>query len=247
MLMVFALVALIGCSTSTDSVEILKGDPGKDGTNGTNGHSLVSQFVAVAIGSLECADGGTSLDLYMDNDDSLDVSSADLYTGSLIACNGANGLNGIAGLDGTNGADGNDGVDGTNGNDGADGANGADGTQGIPGAIGPQGVAGPQGIPGPQGIAGPVGPVGPQGPQGTQGAQGPAGSGATITTYTSNSCTLIAGTSYYQKSASIYSNNTCTSSHRVANLNGSTDTFWVGTSKLAVANGGNGLKVISFN
>jgi hypothetical protein len=125
------------------------------------------------------------------------------------------------------------------------GANGLDGVDGQAGSQGPQGEAGPQGI---EGEAGPTGPQGPQGLPGATGAQGPAGSGASISNYTSSSCTNIAGTSYYVKAgsnASIYSHSSCHSSTKVAEL---TDghSFWVAAKILAVDNDGD-VRVINFN
>lgn len=223
MQILFVLFVLIGCNKGTSVVEVVKGDNGKDGKDGANGHSLVSQFVQLDNNSLECSNAGTRLDIYLDLDDTFTVSSNDSYVGSLIACAGLNGLNGINGLDGTDGQD------------------------GIPGVQGPQGEVGPQGVTGPQGEAGPVGPIGPQGPQGATGAVGPSGSGATITVYNSNACVNIADTMYYVKTTAIYDNATCSSSHKLIDLNTNNGTFWVGVNKLATPNSNNGIKVILFN
>jgi hypothetical protein len=215
-LICLALV-LSGCADKT-TVEMRQGLPGLNGTNGadglngSNGHSLVSQFVETSCW-LECANGGTRLDIYLDMDDSLSVSESDLYTGSLLACNGANGLNGQTGATGEQG---------------------------------PQGDVGPQGTPGADGVAGPAGPAGPQGLPGADGAQGADGMGATITVYNTSTCTAIAGTSYYVKGDAIYSSSGCASNHKVAELDGGDDTFWVSATKLAVENSGS-IKVISFN
>ena len=194
---------------------------GKDGKDGVNGHSLVSQFVDAS--SIECEDGGNRLDIFIDLDDSLSVSEADLFSNSLIACNGANGL---------------------------DGQDGLNGEQGEPGPQGLQGEVGPQGEPGPQGIPGPTGPIGPQGPQGETGAQGPAGSGAAIVAFTSSNCTAISGTSYFTKAngntAGIYTSSYCFSHTKVFEL-GLGDSFWVSNTALAVKLNTNGIRVIFFN
>jgi hypothetical protein len=211
---VLMLFGASGCAPKKEIVQIVQGLPGPQGPQGANGHSLTSEFTQVSVESLACAGtGGSSLDIYLDLDDSLTLTEGDLYTGSLVACNGANGLNG---------------------------------QDGAMGEQGPQGEAGPQGEPG-NGTEGPAGPVGPQGPQGVAGAQGPAGSGATITAYNSSSCQSIAGTSYYVKSDDIYTGSTCHSNTKVAELDGGDDTFWVSSTKLAVENGGSGIRVISFN
>lgn len=214
-------LALSACSPAREVVDIHQGNPGTNGTNGVdgaagaNGHSLVSQFLEVCQEGLECSgNGGSRLDIYLDLDDSFTATEGDLYTGSLVACNGANGLAGAPGE---------------------------------PGTQGPPGIAGPTGAAGSEGAAGPTGPAGPAGPAGTPGAQGPSGSGATITVYNSSSCQSIAGTSYYVKSDAIYDASGCSSSHKVDELTGGDDTFWVSSTKLAVENGGNGIRVISFN
>src|ERR1035437_9026875 len=162
-ILLFSLMAVLyGCSGPGGSSEINlipgpQGDPrakgdsgstglagatGSQGLAGTNGHSLVSQFASISAG-IVCANGGSSLDIYMDIDDDLLVSAPDSYLGSMVACNGANGLNGTNGLDGTTGATGSTGTNGTNGTDGSIGATGS---QGLIGATGPQGVPGPQGV-----------------------------------------------------------------------------------------------------
>lgn len=226
--------ALVGCSPDREVVDVIKGDPGAPGANG---HSISSSYNEAT--GCECENGGTRLDLFLDLDDSLTASEGDLYQGSLIACNGANGLNGQNGLDGTNGTDGQD------GQDGAQGIPGEQGPQGEQGAVGPQGPAGADGA---QGPVGPQGPQGPQGLQGVPGAAGTPGTTATITVYpNSGSCVSISGTAYYTKNGDIYDNNTCSSSHKVAVLQGSGETFWVSTSALASDNNGNGIRVIKFN
>lgn len=232
---------LAGCSGSS-TIQLIpgpagpRGAVGPTGSAGANGHSLVSQFVEVDTDSLECATGGTRLDIFLDLDDTLTVSENDVYMGSLVACNGANGLDGLNGQDGLNGSD------------GQDGANGTDGLTGQPG---PQGVAGPQGDTGPQGVAGPVGPEGPQGLQGATGAQGPAGEGATVTAYSSTACIGITGTSFFEKatlnSVGIYTSSTCASNTKQIDLNKNSSTFWLSQNSLGVFAAPNTLRVIRFN
>ena len=230
--LVCMLLVLAGCGERTVTGVV----NGNDGRDGNNGHSIVSSYNESS--EIECQNGGSRLDLYVDMDDSLSASEGDLYQGSLVACNGANGL---AGLPGAPGADGQDGQDGQ---DGEDGLPGAPGPQGIAGAVGPQGPAGATGA------QGPVGPQGPQGPAGTPGAQGPAGSGATIVLYTSTSCTSL-GNGFYGKSNSntysIYDDNDCHSSDKVADLNDNDDTYWLTSNRLAVFSSPNDLRVINFN
>jgi len=213
-------VELIQGDTGTQGVRGADGAAGPAGSNGAtgaagaNGHSLVSQFVDSEEG-IECCNGGTRLDIYLDLDDSLTVSEGDEFSNSLVACNGLNGRNGH---------------------------NGETGSQG------PRGYTGPQGETGPRGLQGPTGQTGPQGPQGVPGATGPAGAGATITVYASTgSCVAITGTAFFAKNGDIYDNNTCSSSHKVAQLQGSGDSFWVAANKLAVDNNDNGFRVINFN
>jgi hypothetical protein len=223
---VFAVLALAGCNENT--IQLIPGPAGPagavgatgaQGLPGANGHSLVSQYVEPS--ALLCPTGGSELDIFMDTDDSLSVSEEDVFLNSIVACNGSNGLNG------------------------SDGLNGTDGGQGVPGAQGPQGEAGPQGTPGAQGLPGPIGPEGDQGPQGIQGPAGP--SGASITVYSSNSCTLIAGTSFYVKSGDLYTSSSCSSASKVIDMNDSNSSFWVGTRVLALYAGSSTMRVITFN
>lgn len=198
------------------------GHDGANGTNGANGHSLVSQYVGAS--AMECPNGGSRLDIYLDADDSLGVSADDTFMSSIIACNGANGL------------------DGLNGADGAMGPQGAPGPQGIAGAVGPQGTPGAQGL---------IGPSGPAGSQGPQGIQGPAGnSGATITAYTSSACTQISSTGVYTKqtgnqNVAVYSTPSCDSQDKLAEI-GSGESYWVSSNDLAVWTNGS-IRVIHFN
>lgn len=138
-LFILFVMSLMACGPTKEVVQVVNGN---DGLTGSNGHSVVSQFVNVAQESLECMNGGTRQDVYLDLDDSLTVSSNDLYLNSGVACNGSNGLNGLQGLEGQ---------------------------QGPQGLAGPQGGTGPQGLPGP---TGPIGPQGPQGATGAQGPSG---------------------------------------------------------------------------
>lgn len=130
------------------------------------------------------------------------------------------------------------------------GLNGAKGAKGATGAQGPQGAIGPQGLPGAQGLPGPTGPVGPQGPQGLPGADGDDDSGATITQYSSSSCTLIAGTSSYVKvsnnSVSLYTSSSCSSSSKFATVSEG-ESYWVAAKDLAVFNTQTSIRVIHFN
>jgi hypothetical protein len=216
---IFAVLALLSVIGCSPDREVVEVIKGADGANG---HAIASAFSEAS--QCECSNGGTRLDLYLDLDDSLSASEADQYQGSIIACNGLNGLNG---------------------------ENGAAGEQGPQGEVGPQGI---QGIAGEQGPVGPQGPQGPQGIQGLQGLQGAtgatgaAGTGATITVYSnSSSCVSIVGSSYYTKNGDIYSNSSCSSSNKVAVLQGQGETFWVATKMLATDNNGSGLRVITFN
>ncbi len=139
------LLILTACG-SQESVTLYKGTPGsngnpgatgKSGNSGMNGHSLVSEYTESC--QLECSNGGTRLDLYLDMDDSLSVSEGDLYSNSLVVCNGSDGLNGQSGIAGEMGP------------------------QGEAGPQGLQGESGEQGSQGPQGEAGPSGPQGESG------------------------------------------------------------------------------------
>lgn len=222
------VLLLTACGPRKETVGVINGSDGKDGrdgengNDGKNGHSLVSEYVESS--ELECSNGGTRLDIYLDLDDSLSASEADQYLNSLIACNGANGLNGQAGA------------------------------QGEAGPAGLQGEIGPQGTPGEAGAQGPVGPMGPQGPQGEQGEQGLPGangsSGATVTSYTSSNCTLVSGSSYYVKNngsnSGIYTTSTCSSNSKVFEM-GNGDAFWFSGNILGVKLVSGGVRVINFN
>lgn len=137
-LSLFCLMFLVACGQGPKGD---KGDPGVQGPMGPmgpNGYSLVSVYNSAS--ALECANGGSRLDIYLDLDQSLSATSSDSYQSSLIACNGANGAQGVQGVPGA---------------------------QGPQGEIGPQGVAGVQGPVGPAGPQGPQGETGAQGPAGS--------------------------------------------------------------------------------
>ena len=232
----------IRATDGTNGANGANGTDGQNGTNGTNGvdgkngHSVVSSYSRAS--ECECETSGSRLDMYIDMDDNLQVSESDVFTNSLVVCDGRNGRDG---LDGQNGADGQDGRDGE---DGERGATGAQGPQGI------QGMVGPQGAPGAPGTNGMPGPMGPQGPQGPQGMQGPAGSsGATIAAYSASSCTLIAGTSTYVKANGsnykLYTSSSCSSSSAFAEVSQG-ESYWVGSNKLAVWYE-TAMRVITFN
>jgi hypothetical protein len=113
------LALLITSCGQKESISLIKGEDGKDGKNG---HSLVSQYDSDLS---ECASGtGSRLDIYIDIDDSLDVSEGDKFQSSLIACDGSDGV------------------------DGDQGAIGPVGPQGLMGASGPQGIQGLAGVSG---------------------------------------------------------------------------------------------------
>lgn len=224
-LCIIGLLALAACSPKRELVDVLSG---KDGAPGANGHSIVSQYQSAS--EVECSSGGSRLDMYLDLDDSLSASSADKYTNSVVVCNGSNGLNGQQGTPG------------------------AQGPTGVAGSVGPQGPPGSNGNNGAPGSPGSAGPTGPQGPAGPQGIQGPAGSsGATIKDYTSNSCTLIDGSSpaVYVKpngqNIKVYSkmksNGDCDDSFAEIS---SGESIWLGAKILGVWSGSS-LRVITFN
>lgn len=242
-LLITAILILILSCTKSTTVEVISGKDGSNGSNGSNGHSLVSQFVS-SNEDIECEAGGTRLDVYLDLDDSFNPSEADSYQGSLIACNGKNGLNGSNGLNGTVGLQGPQGVPGT---------------QGPQGSVGPKGDKGPKGdsgdsddhddvVAGPPGPQGPAGPQGPQGLPGAQGAQGASGSGAVIQVSTS-SCVLIVD-SYYTKNNLLYlenDSNYCDGNNDKVTLNSSGDSMWVAASMLVIKDGAGILRIIKFN
>lgn len=223
----FVLMFLASCGKK-QTYELVQGEKGEKGDAGSNGHSLVSQVVQLDA-SILCPNGGQRLDIYLDRDDNLDVSEADSFQSSLVACNGLNGR---------------DGIDGQDGKDGKNGKRGPRGLQGIAGPVGPQG---------PQGEQGPVGPQGPRGEQGIQGEtglQGPSGTGATITSYTSSLCSSVSGSSFFVKNngsnVSVYTSSSCSNSSKVEQLTDG-DSFWLSDTKLGVVISTGGIRVISFN
>ena len=124
-------ILLLGCGKE-ETFEIVKGDSGKDGKSA---HGLVSQVVEVSS-TLLCPNGGKSLDVYLDIDDSFDVSSEDKFQSSLVACNGLNGLQGEQGPSGEKGEPGEVGPQGEPGKDGENGLDGKDGQDGFDGEDG---------------------------------------------------------------------------------------------------------------
>jgi len=195
--LVLMLLLLMSCNPKKEVVGFKDGDNGKDGKNG---HSLVSEYADAS--ELECSNGGTRLDIFLDLDDSLSASEGDLYLNSLVACDGETGLSGI------------------------------------PGEVGPRGEIGPQGSAGENGLPGPVGP------------QGLPGTNSSITSYTSNSCIQIEGTSYFTKpvgqGSGIYTSSNCHSSSKEFEL-GEGDSIWLASNVLGVKLLTTGLRVIKFN
>lgn len=170
-LLALTLLILVSCGPKKEQVDVIKG---KDGSNG---HSLVSE----SFSAEECENGGSRLDIFLDADDSLDVSEGDLFQSSLIACNGSQGEQGERGSQGIQGLVGANGAKGEAGPRGLRGPRGPIGPQGLVGATG---AVGPTGSIGNTGATGDIGPQGPQGIQGIQGIQGAAGLPA-------SSCTLV--------------------------------------------------------
>lgn len=76
-----------------------------------------------------------------------------------------------------------------------------------------------------------------------------SGGSVVITTYSSNSCKKLEGTSYWMKSgsskATIYDDNDCHSSDKVADLSSSSPLFWLTPSSFAAYDNSNGLKLVS--
>jgi hypothetical protein len=212
------MLLFVGCGKK-QKLELLKGDAGADGKSA---HSLVSQLVEVNAG-LICPNGGQSLDVYLDLDDSLNVSEEDKFQSSLIACNGENGLQGEQGVQGEQGP------------------------QGLQGEVGPQGEAGPQGEPGP------IGPQGPQGEAGIPGVAGPegeAGTTVTIVASGSTSCSAVSGTSYFTKvngnNVGIFTSSNCHSSSKVEELSEG-HSFWFSSNKIGFSLGNDGIRIVTFN
>ncbi len=212
------MVTFMGCGAK-ETLRVVDGTNGAPGADGHNGHSIVSQYAEAT--DFECESGGTRLDMYLDLDDTLSVSSDDSFQNSLVACNGAEGLQGVPG---------------------------EQGPQGIQGLVGPQGSGG--GDSSTAGPTGPQGPQGPQGLQGVPGVTGAPGTTVTIVSYTSSSCVLVANTSYYTKpngsNAALYSSSTCSSSSKVMEL-GSGQSAWLTSTSLAVKLSTTGMRVVTFN
>jgi hypothetical protein len=175
------LTLLVACGKpKVENVDIINGKDGK------NGHSLVSESFSAS----ECEDGGSRLDIFLDADDSLDVSEGDLFQSSIIACNGAQGEQGEQGVQGQQGIEGLVGANGAQGVAGPRGLKGPRGPIGPQGLIGSTGAVGPKGDTGATGSTGQPGPIGPQGSQGSQGIQGIQGiQGAAG--LPASSCTLV--------------------------------------------------------
>ena len=272
-LMLALSLMLVSCGPQTKSIT-LEGKDGRDGIDGKNGHSLVSFYNESS--ELECPNGGIDLDIFLDMNDNLEADEGDIYTNSLISCNGGNGRDGLQGEQGETGQTGERGLTGSQGPQGVQGSigpqglvgqrgergeEGEEGDRGATGAIGPRGATGATGA---QGVAGPTGPQGSQGPagstglqglqgiQGLTGAQGQSGTNGTNATasisVTASGCKSISGTAYYSNNDRVYDNSTCSDSHAgmVADLNGG-DSFWVASNKLAVDFTSTSMKIITFN
>ena len=219
------LTFISACGVS--EVSLIRGLDGKDGLAGSNGHSLVSEYVILGAG-LECANAGARLDIYLDLDDSLSVSSGDLFLNGLAVCNGLNGAQGLQGVAG------------------------AQGPQGVAGPQGPEGAVGAVGPQGPQGIAGPMGPIGPQGIQGLQGIAGTNGTNGTNATAAilaspSSTC-LDLGGGYYTKNNRLYLENDvdlCDGSHDKVEID-SGESYWISATQLAIYSN-SVLRIVTFN
>lgn len=129
------LSALIACSKRAE-VDVYKGEPG---------YSVVSAYNNSS--ELECSNGGTRLDFFLDLDYSYSASNPDQYLNSIVVCDGANGLNGATGETGSQGPI------------GETGPQGSPGETGEQGPVGPPGSNGETGPPGPSGTGAIVSPV----------------------------------------------------------------------------------------
>lgn len=100
------LIVLVGCQFGDNKGEtsITPPMPGEDGKQG---HSIVSQVLE--------DDGCIITEFYLDVDDSLSVTSADVLQSSNSVCNGTAGEDGLNGDNGLNGSDGTNGTNGSNG------------------------------------------------------------------------------------------------------------------------------------
>lgn len=85
------------------------------------------------------------------------------------------------------------------------------------------------------------------GEAGTPGSNAPS---STITTYSNNVCTLIAGTNKYVKNSnnntSLYSSSSCNNNTKFAQVSQG-ESYWVGPRDLAIYNSSNSIRVIHFN
>ena len=95
--------------TVTSTQTVCNGVNGANGADGTNGHSVVFQTVSAPADL--CANGGTTIVMALDVNDTGEYHASLPQQRAMTLCNGLNGS------DGTNGADGADGTDGTNGAD----------------------------------------------------------------------------------------------------------------------------------
>lgn len=89
---------------------------------------------------------------------------------------------------------------------------------------------------------------GQDGQDGEDGENGSDGGGVTITSYSGNSCTLIAGSSVYVKkgnnNAGLYTSSSCHSRTKYAEVSQG-EAYWVSTNMLATWNGSS-IKVLTF-
>ncbi len=118
---------------------------------------------------------------------------------------------------------------------------------GAPGTNGTNGANGSDGLPGQDGQDGADGQDGSDGQDGEDGEDGENTQLATFTDYDTNTCTRILTTAFYVKGESIYDDNDCHSSDKVAVLTGGDDLYWVGSMIVATERNGDGIRVINFN
>jgi hypothetical protein len=188
--------------------------------NGKDGHSLVSQYLEAS--DLECSDGGSRLDIYVDMDDSLTPSAGDRYQGSLVACNGQ------------------------------DGHDGQPGEQGPPGHAGPPGLNGNPGHDGQPGPQGPPGSPGAPGANGKDGAPGQDGKDAHVTPKNvgPNCVNISSGYDALTKNNTVElytAGHSCSPPKKVFVLTSSASTFWLSSDELAVFVEPAGLRILTYN
>jgi hypothetical protein len=118
---------------------------------------------------------------------------------------------------------------------------------GAPGTDGQDGSDGNDGLPGQDGQDGADGQDGSDGQDGEDGEDGENTQLATFTDYDTNTCTRILTTAFYVKGESIYDDNDCHSSDKVAVLTGGDDLYWVASKIVATERNGDGIRVINFN